>query len=617
MKTGVREIVAQMRPNFFRVRRAAGAVLALILSTGFAVSEPQHGIAMYGDPALPPDFVSLPYVNPDAPKGGKIVLGEQGSFDSLNPFIRKGRAPYGVRVYVFETLMGQSWDEPFTMYGLLAESVETSEARDWVEFTLRPEARFSDGSPVTVEDVIWSFETLGTKGSPRYQNSWRKVERIEATGERSLRITFNVADREMPLIMGLRPVLKKAQWEGLDFAESANDVVPIGSAPYVIGDYEHGRFVNLDRNPDYWGNDLPLRRGTMNFDTIRYDYYGDGDVVFEAFRGGLISTYREGNAAKWSTNYDFPAVQSGDIIKAEIPNQRPSGIRGFVMNTRREVFKDWRVRQAMIDVFNYEFINQTLNNGESPRIVSYFSNSVLGMSADPAKGRVKDFLTPYADDLLPGALEGYALPVSDGKESNRRNLRKAIGLMEEAGYTVDSDGVMKAADGTPFTFEILLNQGATEPQKIIDIYVEALKRLGIFPKVTAIDSAQYTERTKPYDFDMTFYRRFMSLSPGNEQNLYWGSTGVTQPDTRNWMGANNPAIEGMIDKMLNARSQDDFVAATRALDRVLTTGRYVIPIWFSRSSRLAYDKNLKYPETISIYGDWSGFLPDIWWHSED
>ncbi|WP_035247807.1 extracellular solute-binding protein [Actibacterium atlanticum] len=606
-----------MRPKFFRVRRAAGAALALILSTGFAVSEPQHGIAMYGDPALPPDFVSLPYVNPDAPKGGKIVLGEQGSFDSLNPFIRKGRAPYGVRIYAFESLMGRSWDEPFTLYGLLAESVETSEARDWVEFTLRPEARFSDGSPVTVEDVIWSFETLGTQGAGRYRNAWNKVEKIEATGEHSLRITFNEPDREMPLIMGLRPILKKAQWDGLDFKNSSNDVVPIGSAPYVIGDFEYGRYVNLDRNPEYWGNDLPLRRGTMNFDTILYEYYGDGDVVFEAFRGGLISTYREGNAAKWMTNYSFPAVQKGDIVKAEVPNQRPSGMRGFVMNTRRAMFKDWRVRQALIEVFNYEFINQTLNDGTQPRITSYFSNSVLGKTDGAAKGRVKDFLMPYADDLLPGALEGYALPASDGKESNRRNLRAAIKLMEEAGYVLDNSGVMRAADGTPFTFEILLNQGSAEPQMIIDIYVEALKRLGIFPKVTAIDNAQYIERTKPYDFDMTYYRRSTSLSPGNEQNLYWGSAGVTQPDTRNWMGADSPAIDGLIDEMLNARSQDDFVAATRALDRVLTTGRYVIPIWFSRSSRLAYDKNLKYPETISIYGDWSGFLPDIWWHSED
>jgi len=606
-----------MRSKFFAYGRVSGAAFALIASLGIANSGPSHGIAMYGDPALPPDFVSLPYVNPDAPKGGRIVLGEAGSFDSLNPFILKGRAPYGERAYVFESLLGRSWDEPFSLYGLLAESVETGPNRTWVEFTLRPEARFSDGHPVTVDDVLWSFKTLGTLGHPRYQTAWKKIATAKVTGPRRVRFTFNAQDRELPLILGLRPILEKAQWQGHDFGASGDAVVPVGSGPYVIGDYETGRFMSLRRNPDYWGRDLPYRRGTMNLDEIRYDYFGDGDVVFEAFRGGAIDSYREFNAAKWDSAYDFPAVRDGDIVKAEIPNQRPSGITGFVMNTRKPIFRDWRVRQAMIDAFNFEFVNQILNNGHAPRIKSYFSNSVLGMSHAAATGKVAALLAPYRADLLPGTLTGYSLPVATGGEANRKTLRKALKLLQSAGWQVADDGVLRDAGGNAFSFEIVLKQGATEPQQIIDIYLEALKRLGIFPRVSLADSAQYTERTNTYDFDMAYYRRGLSLSPGNEQYLYWGPEGVTEPGTRNWMGAHNPAIAGLIDQMLNAQSNAGFVAATKALDRVLMAGRYVIPIWFSPVSRLAYKKQLHYPKTVPMYGDWSGFQPDIWWYSEE
>jgi peptide/nickel transport system substrate-binding protein len=601
-----------MTSIWFPSARLLGAVLGVALCAGFAAAEPKHGIAMYGEPALPPDFVSLPYVNPNAPKGGRITMGEAGGFDSLNPFILKGNAPWGLRLHGYESLMGRSWDEPFTLYGLLAESVETGPNRDWVEFTLRSEATFSDGSPVTVEDVLWSVETLGTKGDPRYRAAWQKIARAEASGPRSVRFTFNTEDRELPLILGLRPILKKAQWEGRDFAESGLEA-PIGTGPYVIESFEPGRNLTLQRNPDYWGRDLPFNRGQNNFDEIRYEYFGDGDVLFEAFRGGAIDVYRETNAAKWKSAYDFPAVTTGAVIKAEIPNERPSGIAGLVMNTRRPVFADWRVRDAMILAFNFEFINATLTGGSEPRIASYFSNSNLAMREGPAEGRVRDLLAPYADSLLPGALDGYALPASDGRPSNRKNLRKAFARLEEAGWRVAPDGVLRDAGGAPFTFEILLRQGDTETQKIVDIYLAGLKRLGIVPRVTSVDSAQYVQRTDSYDFDMTYYMRAMSLSPGNEQWLYWGSAGVTQPGTGNWMGMASPAAEAMIAAMLNATTQDDFAAAARALDRVLTTGRYVIPFWYSPVSHLAYRARLHYPETIPVYGDWQGFLPEIWW----
>ena len=606
-----------MKPVFFQ--RAKGMIqasaIALTLSGGVAFAQSSHGIAMYGDPALPPDFVSLPYVNPDAPTGGKFVDGQVGSFDSLNPHIRKGQVPWQLRFVAYESLMGRSWDEPFTLYGLLAESVEVAPDGSWVEFTLNPAAKFSDGTPVTVEDVLWSYETLGTVGHPRYQGAWSKIERAEATGERSVRFTFNVQDRELALIMGLRPILKKAQWDGLDFTESGTGVIPISSAPYVITDFEAGRFVELTRDPDYWGRDIPFRRGTNNIDTWRMEFFGDGTAMFEAFKAGELSTMRESNAAKWAQQYDFPRAQAGEVVKSVIPHLRPTGITGFVMNTRRAQFADWRVREAMISAFNFEFVNQTLNGGTQPRIASYFANSVLSMKPGAAEGRVSELLAPFADQLLPGTLAGYALPVSDGSESNRANIRRALALMEEAGYSVEG-GVMTDATGAPFAFDILLSQGSAETQAIVNIYTEALARLGISPTVTTVDSAQYKERTQVYDFDMTYYRRGLSLSPGNEQRLYWGAQGVDEPGTRNWMGMNSPAAEAMIDRMLNSPSQDDYRAAVRALDRVLTAGRYVIPIWHNPVSWIAHDASLKYSERLPMYGDWIGFQPDVWWVEE-
>ena len=601
-----------MTQVFFARLVPVSAVLALLLAVTNAHAEPQHAIAMYGDPALPPDFVSLPYVNPDAPKGGQMVFAEPGGFDSLNPYILKGNAPYIVGTQVFESLMARSWDEPFTLYGLLAESIEVGPNREWIEFTLNPAATFSDGSPVTVEDVMWSYETLGTQGHPRYATAWTQVETMEQTGERSVRFTFNTENRELALLMGLRPILKKAQWDGRDFAASGIDEIPIGSAPYMIADFEPGRFITLKRNPDYWGKDLPFMRGQANLDELRTDFYGDGDVVFEAFKSGNANTYREGNAAKWDQQYNFPAVQSGEIVKSIIPHQRPSGIIGYVMNTRRPVFRDWRVREAMIHAFNFEYINQTLTGGDQPRITSYFSNSVLAMEPGPATGLVAEYLAPFKDDLLPGALEGYELPKGDGSERNRANIAKALDLMAEAGWTVQ-DGLMRNSVGEAFTFEILLNQGAGETVQTMEIFAAALNRMGIRPRITAVDSAQYTERTNAYEFDMAYYLRGLSLSPGTEQRLYWGSDGVTEPGSRNWMGMDSPAAEAMIDRLLNSGSQEEFRAAVKALDRVLTSGRYVIPIWFSKDSRIAHARQLHYPDTLPMYGDWIGFQPDVWW----
>jgi peptide/nickel transport system substrate-binding protein len=590
-------------------RTVVPALLLAALLPVVTVAEPRHAIAMYGEPELPPDFVSLPYANPDAPKGGRIVMGETGGFDSLNPYILKGRAPWGVQAWVFETLMGRNWDEPFSLYGLLAESIETGPDREWVEFTLRPEARFSDGSPVTVEDVIWSMETLAEEGLPRYQNAWEKIADVEQTGERSVRFAFNAADSELPLIIGLRPILKKADWDGVAFAESSLRV-PVGSGPYTVGAFEPGRFVEFERDPDYWGRTLAFNRGQHNFDTIRTEYYVDAGVLFQAFTAGELSVYREASAAKWRSDYGFPAAASGAVVKTEIPHGRPSGMEGFVFNTRRPVFADWRVRDALMHAFNFEFVNATLNGGGLPRRTSYFANSGLAMGEGPAEGRVRELLEPFAATLAPDALDAYALPVSDGSPRNRANMRRAAALLAEAGWSV-RDGQLRNGSGEPFAFRILLQQGQSEAAA--SIFVDALRQLGITATVQLADQAQYNERRSAYDYDMIINTWNMSLSPGNEQMLYWGRAGVSEPGTRNYPGVDSPAAEAMIARMLETRDETEFVAAARALDRVLTTGRYVIPFWFSDVSYIAHKAELRYPERLPVYGDWIGWLPDVWW----
>jgi peptide/nickel transport system substrate-binding protein len=604
-------IVPEMNTVFLR---SLGAALALCAAT--AQAEPQHGIAMYGDPALPPDFVALPYANTDAPTGGAIISAEVGSFDSLNPYVLKGTVPWQLTFLVSESLMGRSLDEPFTLYGVLAESVETDPDRTWVEFTLNPAARFSDGSPVTVEDVIWSYETLGTQGHPRYFTFWEKVESIEATGERSVRITFNTADRELAMLAGMRPILKKSQWEGVDFADSDGlRIIPITSGPYIIQSFEAGRFVELVRDPNYWGADIPFRRGTNNIDTIRMEFFGDETAAFEAFKVGEVNIMRETNVARWDTNYDFPRAQSGEIVKSVIPHQRPTGMTGFVMNSRLPVFQDWRVREAMITAFNFEFINDTLTAGQQPRIESYFYNSPLGMvPGEPATGRVLEFLQPFADQLPPGAIEGYRLPVSDGTERNRAGTQAALDLLAEAGWTLDDAGVMRNASGEALTFEIVLETGASEPETMIQMYLQSLSRIGIVPTVTQVDGAQYKERTDNYDFGMTWYRRALSLSPGNEQTLYWGSSVADTPGGRNLMGVRSPAIDAMIERLLTSEDQQDFLAAAQAIDRVLTAGRHVIPIYQWNVARIAHDADLRFPEYIPLFGDWPAWQPDVWWH---
>ena len=601
--------------RLFPVRFAV--ILAGFLAAIPAQAEPTHGIAMYGHPALPPDFVSLPQANPDAPKGRGLTISVNGGFDTLNPFITNGLAGEGVSALTIETLMARSFDEPFTLYGLLAESIETDDARSYVEFTLREGARFADGTPVTVEDVLWSYETLGTQGHPRYLTAWAKVAKAEATGPRSVRFTFNTADRELPLLMGLRPILKKADFAGRNLEDTTLQPLT-GSGPYVVAEVDPGVSITYRRNPDWWGKDLAINRGQWNFDTIRYEYFANPVAVFESVKTGAINIYREDNLANWASNYDFPAIISGEMVKLEVPHDRPSGIAGFVMNTRRAQFADWRVREAMLELFNFDFINQTLTGGAAPRITSYFANSPFAMEPGaPASGGVLALLKPFAADLLPGTLEGYALPESDGTVQNRPGLRRALKLLETAGWTVGDDGTLRNAAGEKFAFEILLTIGQDEAASIAAIYIEALKAIGIDARATMLDAAQMKSRTDAFDFDMTYMVRSMSLSPGNEQSLYWSTTAATTPGSRNWMGVASPAIDATIATMLAARSQEDAATAAQALDRLLTAGRYVVPFWFSDRSLIVHARTLKHPGIVPLYGDFgTSYLPALWWYEE-
>lgn len=610
-----------MIPHLSRIRRAAAFALLALLAVA-PLSRPAladvvgaHGIAMYGAPALPPDFAHLPYADPAAPEGGRIVFGEVGGFDSLNPFIVTGRAPWAIAPYTVETLMARSWDEPFTLYGLLAESVETDDARTYVAFTLRDGARFSDGSPVTVADVVASHTLLGTRGDPRFRAVYDAVAAVRQTGPRTVRFDFREPNRELPLLLGLRPVLKAAEWEARDFARSSLDPVT-GSGPYVVSAVDPGRSITLARNPDWWGRDLPVNRGRHNLSEIRIEYFADSAALFEAFKAGIVTVLRETDVQRWSTGYDFPAVREGRIRKSEIPQGVPSGMFGFVMNTRRAPFDDIRVRQAFLHSFNFPFINRIVNGGAEPRITSIFANSALAMPPGPADAATRALLAPWSGTLPADAFDDLALPAGSEAETSRADMRAAGRLLEAAGWTA-ADGTRRDGEGRAMVVELLLPIGARDVLVAARAWERALETLGIRLRITQVDNAQFVQRMRAYDFDIGLMEIRMSLSPGTEQRLYWSRRGVTEPGTRNFAGVDSAAVEAMIDRLVNARTPEEHVAAARALDRAIMAGRYVVPLWFADRARIAHDARLHWPEDrLSLYGAWAGFLPDVWWWAE-
>ncbi|WP_422020157.1 extracellular solute-binding protein [Pyruvatibacter mobilis] len=585
---------------------AALLVLVLVL-TGTAQAEPSHGIAMHGTPKYPAGFTRFDYVNDRAPKEGEVRLAAIGSFDSLNPMIVRGTPAAGIRWHVFESLMGRAYDEPFSLYGLIAETIETSDDRSWVEFTLRPEAKFSDGTPVTVEDVIFSVETLRDQGRPNHKYYYGKVAAMEKVGERTVRLTFTEeGDREMPLIMGLMPILPKHVYEGQDFTRTGLTPM-IGSGPYTIGKVEPGASITYVRNPDYWGKDVPVARGHNNFDRIRYDYFRDANASFEAFKAGEYTLRIEDDPTRWATGYDVPAVKDGRIIREKIKLGTPSGMRALVFNTRRDVFADVRVRKALGLMFDFEWVNKNLFHGLYARTQSYFDNSELSSSGRPASPKEKALLAPYPDAVTPEIMAmGYVAPRTDGSGRNRAQMRDAMALLKDAGYAVTDAKLVDAATGTQMSFEILV--ASPEDERIALTFARNLERVGIDAKVRNVDSSQYQQRRQTYDYDMIFNFWSASLSPGNEQSFYWGSDSADTDGTRNYMGVKSEAVDAMIAAMLEARDREDFVAAVRALDRVLLSGHYVIPLYHAPHQWVARWQELEHPRVQPQFVRF-----DTWW----
>jgi peptide/nickel transport system substrate-binding protein len=579
--------------------RFSALIAAMVLLSMSASAEPRHGIAMHGEPALPPDFKHLPYANPDAPKGGQLRQAVTSSFDSVNPFIVKGSAAAGVRTYVFESLLGRNWAEPFSLYGLLAESIEVSDDRQTFTFRLRPEAKFSDGTPVTAADVVFSLETLRDKGRPNFRNSYAKITKIETPDERTIRFTQASGDRELPLIVGVMPVLSKAFWQGKDFAATTLDPI-VGSGPYVIQSVKAGETLTYALNPDYWGKDLPLQRGLWNFDEVRFDYYRDANAAFEAFKSGLADVRIEGDPVRWNTGYDFPAVTEGKITLERIEQKTPAPASGFVFNTRRKLFEDPRVREALIMAFDFEWANANLFANAYRRTYGYFAGSELSSEGRPVDAREKAILGEAAARLRPDFIDGsYRLPVSDGSGRDRKLLRKAVDLLAEAGWTVTDQGLANAA-GEPFTFTITVQ--TRDHEKIALHYQRTLRTIGIKAEVRIVDSAQFAALQTSYDFDMIPATWFNSLSPGNEQMLYFGSEGRTLEGTRNYPGIADPAVDAAITVMLDATSPEDFVAAVHAEDRLLVSGFYMVPLFNAGGQWVARWNHIGRPETQPLPG---------------
>ena len=544
-------------------------------------ARPAHGFSMYGDLRYGPRFPHFAYVDPRAPKGGTVTLSAIGTYDTLNPYTLKG-VPAAGTGQVFDTLMVQSADEPFSQYGLVAETVETPDDRSWVAFTLRPEARFHDGSPITVDDVIWTFETLKTKGRPFYRTYYAQATRAEAAGPRRVRFTFKGGvNRELPLIVGQMPVLPKAWWATRDFTKTTLEP-PLGSGPYRVQSLDPGRSIAYERVKYYWAAELPVSVGRFNIDRIRYDYYRDGTVALEAFKGGAYDFRAEDSAKSWATAYDVPPVRDGRIKKEQIPNEVPTGMQGFVYNTRREVFRDPRVREALAHAFDFEWTNTHLFYGAYTRTRSYFSNSELAAPDAPA-------------------------PPSTGSGGIRPNLVRALRLLEEAGWVVRDMRLVHAATGRPLTFEILLDESTWE--RISLPFAQNLRRLGVAARVRTVDSAQFEYRVKQFDYDMIVAVFPQSLSPGNEQGDFWGSEAARTPGSFNLAGVSDPAVDRLIEEIIAAPDRATLVARTRALDRRLLAGHYVIPHWHITAFRVAYWNRFGRPAVAPKYE--LGF--ETWW----
>ncbi|MDQ0558253.1 peptide/nickel transport system substrate-binding protein [Rhizobium mesoamericanum] len=580
-----------------------------------ALAQPVHGIAMHGEPALPADFKHLPYVNPDVKKGGKISYGVVGTFDSLNPFILKSMRTTARGMWdpeygnlVFETLMLRSRDEPFTLYGLLAESVEWDDDRTFIQFNLNPAAKWSDGQPVTPEDVIFTLNLLKEKGRVPFSTRLNAVEKMEKVGDHGVRFTFNdKADREFPLILaGSTPILPKHATDPETFDRSSL-TPPIGSGPYKIKSLKPGESITFERDPNYWGKDIPAKVGLDNYDQISVQYFLQDTTLFEAFKKGDIDIYPDGSPGHWASAYSFPAATSGNVVKDTFEPKLPSGMFGFVFNTRRAVFANVKLREGLSLIFDFEWANKNLYSNAYIRTQSFWQNSDLSSFGVPADERELKLLGPIKDRIDPAILDGtYKLPVTDGSGRDRNVLKQAAALLKEAGYTI-KNGKMSDASGRPLTFEIMTQNA--DQEKLAVSYQRSLQLLGIGATIRTVDDSQYQSRTNSFDYDVIVKSYTSSLSPGIEQLGRWSSGAKDREGTDNFAGVADPDVDTLIQHILMARSAEDFTAAVRSHDRMLLSGHYVLPLYHVDQQWVARSKRIGHPDTVPLYG----YQLPTWW----
>lgn len=581
-------------------------IVLLALAAGNAWAE-QHGLAMHGDLKYPPDFQHFEYVNPSAPKGGVVRLWAPGTFDNLNPYILRGNPAIGLP-QLFDSLMVSSQDEPYSMYGLVAESVRVAEDGTSATFTLREAARFHDGEPIKPSDVVYSLNIIKSDGHPVYQSYYAGIARAEQTGERE--VTFHFAETDNPelvLIAAQLPVLAEHYWGKRDFARTTLEP-PLGSGPYRIARVDPGRAIIYERVEDYWAWDLPVVRGRFNFDIIRYDYYRDQTIALEAFNGGEYDFREEYSAMHWATGYNRADIRRGRVVREQIEHDMVAGMQGFYFNTRRPQFEDRRVRRALAYAFDFEWTNRNIFYNAYIRNNSYFSNSELAADQLPDEAELA-LLEPYRDQLPPEVFtEVYQPPTTSGDGNPRANLLRALELLEEAGWEVRDRYLRNVETGEPMRFEILLNSPNME--RVALPFVRNLRRLGIEASVRTVDSTQYQNRLRNFDFDMTtLWINRHNMSPGSEQVAYWGSESARTPGGQNFAGIQNPVVDELLQELLRATDREELVTRVRALDRVLLWGHYVIPHWHLPAFRVAYWNIFERPEVSPTYA--LGF--ETWW----
>ena len=578
------------------------SLIACILLFGFSANllalDKLSGIAMHGEAKYKDGFSHFDYVNPDAPKGGKIKLHAIGSFDSLHPFVSKGNSAVGIGL-IYDTLTTKSDDEPFSEYGLLAEYMEIPEDRSWVIFHINPLAKFSDGNPVTAEDVEFSFQSLITKGSPLYRSYYADIDKVTVLSAHTIRFDFKPGtNRELALIIGQLPIFPKHFWKDRDFSKPTQDI-PIGSGPYVVDNFKINKSITYKRNPNYWGKDIAVNKGRFNFDYISYDYFLDQTAAFEAFKSGTYDYRSEHTSKRWAKEYDFPAVKEGKVLTEQITHKRNSGMQGFIYNLRRPYFQNILVRKALAYAFDFEWSNKNLFFGAYKRSNSFFSNSELSSKGLPSKEELI-YLEPLKDKLPAEVFtKEYKAPENSGDGQIRDSLKQAIRLLRQAGWNY-KEGKLVNSEGQPLAFEILIVQPSFE--RVVNPFIKNLKRLGVTASVRLVESSQYINRLRSFDFDMVIGVFAQSNSPGNEQRDYWSSKAADIQGSRNLAGIKNSAIDVLIENVISAQDRQQIVHATRALDRALLWNHYVIPQWHRSYDNMAYWSYLKRPKATASNG---------------